>query len=109
MCLGLVKGIGIVGWVSFSRSVKSWFINGVCVALVWREFSVGAICRLGLVCGLARSLPGFLACWLAGLLACLACLPACLACLLACWLHCEKMIGEKIRGEGEKMRLSIVL
>ena len=43
MCLGLVKGIGIVGWVSFSRSVKSWFINGVCVALVWREFSVGAI------------------------------------------------------------------
>ena len=55
MCLGLVKGIGIVGWVSFSRSVKSWFINGVCVALVWREFSVGAICCLRLVCGLARS------------------------------------------------------
>ena len=23
--------------------------------LVWREFSVGAICCLGLVCGLARS------------------------------------------------------
>ena len=44
-----------MGWVSLSRSVKSWFINGVCVALVWREFSVGAICCLRLVCGLARS------------------------------------------------------
>jgi hypothetical protein len=28
---------------------------GVRVALVWREFSVGAICCSRLVCGLARS------------------------------------------------------
>ena len=28
-------------------------MNGVCVALVWRELSVGSICCLGLVCSLA--------------------------------------------------------
>ena len=55
MCLGLAKGIGIVGWVRYSRSVYKLVIHGVCVALVWREFSVGAICCLRLVCGLARS------------------------------------------------------
>ena len=27
----------------------------MCVAVVWREFSVGAIFCLGFVCGLARS------------------------------------------------------
>ena len=30
-------------------------MNGVCVALVWRELSVGSICCLGFVCGLART------------------------------------------------------
>jgi hypothetical protein len=46
-----------VSWVGFvipGRFIKL-AIHGVCVALVWREFSVGAICCLRLVCGLARS------------------------------------------------------
>ena len=46
-----------VSWVGFvipGRFIKL-VIHGVCVALVWREFSVGAICCLRLVCGLARS------------------------------------------------------
>ena len=55
MRLGLAKAIGIVGWVSYSRSVLSWFINSVCVALVWHEFGLGAICCLRVICGLARS------------------------------------------------------
>ena len=100
---GLLEGLSTI-----SSKLYLWWL--ACLLACWLAGWLAGSLACLLACCLARllscllaSLPGLLACLPACLLAWPACLPGLLACLLPCWLHCERMIGEKNPGQGEKI------